>query len=96
MTAEETSYMENQKIDFWNDIEEGRERLGVSEEEVEETFRKIALAQKRQQILAEEMGVDKEEYDIKGDMYQELLEDHTYQINETLWKRLNFGNITIH
>lgn len=96
LTAEETSYMENQKIDFWNDIEEGRERLGVSEEEVDETFRKMALAQKRQQILAEEMGVDKEAYDIKGDMYQELLEEHTYQINETLWKRLNFGNITIH
>lgn len=96
LTEEETSYMENQKMDFWNDLEEGRERLGVSEEEVKETFQQMALAQKRQQILAEEMGVDKEEYDVDGNMYQELLEEHTYQINEKLWKRLNFGNITIH
>lgn len=96
LTKDEISYMENQIMDFWYDLEEGKERLGISEKEAEETFLRIALAQKRQYILAEEMGVDKEEYDVSGSMYQELLKEHTCQINETLWKRLNFGNITIH
>lgn len=96
LTQEETDYMENQKMDFWNDLEEeGQERLGVSFEEISETFEHMALAQKMQKIFADTKGVDYREYNVNEDMYRELLKEHTYEINEKLWKRLNFGKIII-
>lgn len=95
LTAEEERYMENQKMDFWNDLEEAQGRLGVSEEEMGETFVRMALAQKAQQKLADSKGVDVREYHVGGSMYEDLLEEHTYQVNEKLWKRLNFGRITV-
>lgn len=96
LTQEEITYMENQKSDFWSDLEEeGRIRLGVSEDEIAQTFEMMALAQKEQQLFADKMGVDFREYNINGDSYQELLSEHTYEINEKLWERINFGNITL-
>ncbi len=55
----------------------------------------MALAQKMQQTLADTEGVDYREYNVDGDMYQELLKEHTFKINESLWKRLNFGKIIV-
>ena len=96
LTQEEITYMENQKSDFWSDLEEeGWIRLGVSEDEITQTFEMMALAQKEQQLFADKMGVDFREYNINGDSYQELLSEHTYEINEKLWERINFGNITL-
>lgn len=96
LTEEETAYMENQKADFWNDLEEeGQERLGVSKAEVEEAFYRMALAQKAQQIYADKEGVDNREYAEDGELYQKLLEKHSCKVNKKLWKRLNFGKITI-
>lgn len=96
LNREETEYMENLKMDFWDDLEEeGRQRLGVSFEEISDTFEHMALAQKMQQNLADTEGVDYKEYNVDGDMYQELLKEHTYEINERLWKRLNFGKIIV-
>ena len=96
LTKEETAYMENQKMDFWNDLEEeGQRRLGVSFEEIGETFYHMALAQKKQQMLAEDKGFEFEMYNANGSEYKKILKDHTYETNEKLWKRLNFGNITV-
>ena len=96
LTAEETVYMENQKLDFWNDLEEyGQRRLGVSQEELNDTFLHMALAQKKQALLADENGVDYREYNKTGEQYQEILAEHTYTVNESLWDRLNFGKIII-
>ena len=90
----EIEYMENQKTDFWSDLEEeGRERIGVSEEEIGRTFSQMAYAQKQQKLLSEEEGVDYREYNVNGSEYEALLQKHTYQVNEKLWKRLNFGKI---
>ena len=92
----EKAFTENQKLDFWNDLEEeGQERLSVSREEIDVLFERIALAQKQQQLYADEQGVDLREYNVNGSLYTELLKEHTYKINEKLWKRLNFGKITI-
>lgn len=97
LSVEESVYMENQKEDFWNDLEEeGQSRLGVSKEEIELVFSYMGLAQKMQQVLADQKGVDYREYNVNGSYYQELQKEHAYQINEKLWERLNFGNITIH
>ena len=92
----EQAFMENQKLDFWNDLEEeGQERLGVSKEEIDALFERMALARKQQQLYADEQGVDLREYNVNGGLYTELLKEHTYNINKKLWERLNFGKITI-
>ncbi|MBO5372364.1 MAG: hypothetical protein J6A75_06565 [Lachnospiraceae bacterium] len=96
LTKEEEVYMLNQRMDFWNDLEEeGQERIGVTEGEIEEVFVQMALAQKMQQLLADRQGVDYREYNIEGESYAVLLSEHSYQINERLWERLDFGNITL-
>lgn len=96
LSQEETDYMENRKADFWSDLEEdGQARLGVSLEEISEVFERMALAQKMQQVFADEKGVDCREYNVNGELYEELLQEHTYEINEKLWKRLNFGKIIL-
>lgn len=96
LTKEEQQYMENRKMDFWNDLEEeGQKKLGVSEEEIEEIFYHMALAQKQQQLVADREGVDYREYNVGESYYEALLAEHTYQINEKLWERLDFGKITL-
>ena len=97
LSQEEIAFMENQKKDFWSDLEEeGQERLGVSEEDIDQAFKRIALAQKQQQILTEQKEAGSEAYSVGGERYQDLLEEeHTYEVNQNLWKRLNFGNITV-
>lgn len=97
LSSEETEYMENRELDFWNDLEEeGQERLGVSREEISRAFFRMGLAQKAQQVLADEAGVDYKEYNVNGSLYRKLQQEHEYKVNEALWERLNFGNITIH
>lgn len=96
LSSEETEYVENQEMDFWYDLEdEGQERLGVSKEEIGRTIYRMGLAQKAQQVLADETGVDYREYNVSGSYYQELLQKHEYKVNEALWERLNFGSITL-
>lgn len=96
LSEAEDAFLENQKQDFWSDLEEeGQARLGVSKQEIDGLFDRMALAQKQQQLYADEKGVDLREYNVNGSLYAELLEEHSYEINEKLWKRLNFGNITI-
>lgn len=97
LSSEEMEYMENQEADFWSDLEEeGQERIGVSREEISRAFDRMGLAQKAQQIFADEAGVDFREYNMNGSLYQKLMQEHEYKVNEALWERLNFGNITIH
>lgn len=96
LTQEEREFMENQKMDFWNDLEEERrKRLGVSKEEIGETIYHMALAQKMQRFLAELENVAYERYDVEGDLYEGLLKTHTCEINERLWGRLRFGKIIL-
>lgn len=95
LTPEEMVYSQNQQMDFWNDLEEeGRIRLGISMEECEAAFSHMALAQKKQQLLADEKGVSYEAYDRDGAAYQKLLKTHDYDIRP-LWERLNYGHITV-
>lgn len=96
LSPDEAEYAENEKMDFWNDLqEEGQARIGLSEEEAGRAFERMALAQKQQQILSEQQGVDSREYNVDGGYYEELKKKHTYEINEKLWSRLNFGNIIL-
>ena len=97
LSEEENQAFENSFYDFWSDLtDEGKEeRLGVTEAEIHETMHRMAVAQKYQEIYAMIHEISKEDLDFNGDAYQQLLEDNQYKVNENVWDRLSFGNITL-
>lgn len=96
LSEAEEQYLANEQQDFWSDLtEEQRESLSVSEDTLDETMRKMALAQKYQSILAEMEQVDYEDYSIGGTEYEKLLAQHTYELDGTTWDRVPFGSITV-
>lgn len=96
LTEEEETYLVNDQYDFWSDLEEEqRKRLGVSEDDVKSTMRKLALAEKYQYLLAAMNNKDFDEYSITGAAYQKLLEEHDYELDTATWDRVPFGSITV-
>ena len=97
LSEEEAQAFENNFYDFWSDLtEDGKEELlGVTEEELHEAMRRMALAQKCQEVYAIVNDIPKEELDFSGEAYQQLLEKYKYIINDNVWDRLSFGNITL-
>ena len=96
LSEAEEQYLANEQQDFWSDLtEEQRESLSVSEDTLDKTMRKMALAQKYQSILAEMEQVDYEDYSIGGTEYEKLLAQHTCKLDETTWERVPFGSITV-
>ena len=96
LSEEETATLEQKQSDFWMDLsDEAKERLTVSEDEINEVMRRMALAQKYQNIYAGMQGAGYEDYDFEGDAYLKLKEQHQVVINEKVWDRLDFGNITL-
>lgn len=89
--------LKNYQEDFWADLTDydKQYRLGVEKEDIMATMEKIALAQKYQAIYAGLTNQDIEDYDFSSDCYTELLKEHKYKINEKLWDRISFGNVTI-
>lgn len=97
LSEEEAQAFENNFYDFWSDLrDDGKEELlGVTEDELHEAMRRMALAQKCQEIYAIVNDIPKEELDFSGEAYQQLLEEYKYKINDKVWDRLSFGNITL-
>ena len=96
LTDEEEAWLANDQYDFWSDLEEEqREALGVEKEVIDETMRKMALAQKAQSLYAQMNDTEEAEYDFNGEAYQELLENHEVEIVEKVWDRVHFGSITV-
>lgn len=96
LNEEEEMRLANSQYDFWSDLEEDkRERLGAGEEDLKESMRRLAYAQKYQNLLAEMEGKGVEEYSVSGQTYQEMLEEHTVVIERNVWERVNFGGITV-
>lgn len=92
----EEAYLANEQIDFLMDLsKEQMERLGVTEEEIVNSLRKIALANKYQSILSQEEGLYYEDYDYTGVVYELILEKHDVEIKESVWDRISVGNITV-
>lgn len=82
--------------DFWLDLSEyGRQHLGVTREQLDVELEKKALAEKYQQIYAASQHSDFDGYNTGERPYEKLLEQHSYQIKEKLWERIDFGNITL-
>lgn len=101
LSSEEEAALASKEGDFWADLtEEQKERLGVEEEKIYETMKHLALAEKYQTMLTERNGFDEEghsydSYSISGSNYEKILNDHTYEINEKVWDKVDFGNVVV-
>lgn len=97
LTEEEQKLADNSFYDFWSDLveEEKVSRLGVNRQDVQATMERMAIAQKYQEIYAAIQGEEAGAYDFAEKSYETLLEDNTYKVNEKVWERLQFGNITL-
>ena len=97
LSEEEQEYVKNDVCDFWTDLtEEGKaEKLGITQEDVEATYQKIALAEKAQFIYAQMNNVTYEDYNYGKEAYERFLSDYEYKIEESVLSRLRFGNITL-
>lgn len=92
----ETAYLENEILDFLMDVsKEQMARLGIQKEDVEYSLEKIALANKYQNILAQEEGLEYEDYNYTGDAYIELISEHVIEANAKVWDRISVGSITV-
>ena len=92
----EEAYLLNEQQDFLMDLsEEQIGRLGVTEEDLLSSMRKIALANKYQSILAQSNGLYYEDYDYTGAVYELILKEHKVKVDESVWDRIAVGNITV-
>lgn len=95
LSAEEKEHLANDQYDFWSDLEEEqRELLGIEKEVLDESMRKLAIAEKYQYLLATMEQKEFDDYAISGQEYLELLEEHTYEVEEAVWDRIRFGGVT--
>ncbi len=97
LTEEEESRLADTQGDFWADLtdREGEQLLGVEKKDMDEALRRIAYAQKYQAIYAELQGKTYEDYDFTAEAYKKLLKKQDYKINESIWKRVRFGSVTL-
>ena len=96
LSEEQTRYAKDRCDDFWMDIgETAQERLGVSREEMEETLRRMALAQMYQELIAAMDAVPTEDYDVDGAAYEKLLDEHSYKIKSNVWEGISMGHVTL-
>lgn len=98
LTGEQITFLNNDEEDFWNDLQDydGAGKLGITREDVHETMEHIALAQYYQTIYARLEGAEYEDYDFAEEAYEALLEKNSYQVNEEVWDRVDFGNVILH
>ncbi len=96
LDEEEELRLANSQYDFWSDLEEEqREALGVGEDVIKESMRRLAVAEKYQYVLAAMEGKSAASYSVGGSAYEELLTEHTCEIRKDVWNRIRFGGITV-
>lgn len=97
LSEEEEQALLQAHRDFWADLVEDEQvqRLGVSEEELQSSIRKMMYAQKYQSIYSQMEEESYEDYDFNGKRYEEMKNSHEIKINEDLWSRVDIGNITL-
>lgn len=97
LTEEDKEYLENSRTDFWMDLyDEQMDNLPVSDEQINESIDKMALAQKYQRWIAEQNGRTYNEYDWDGYDYEQLVEaSHKIEENDSVWNRVNVGEVSL-
>lgn len=97
LTDEEKAYLENERSDFWMDLyDEQQDNLPVSDEQINASIDRMALAQKYQTWIAEQNGCEYSQYDWDSYDYTLLLEAaHTVEENTSIWERVNVGEVSL-
>ncbi len=98
LSEEEKLALEQRRTDFWEDLYDvQKENLPVDYEVINESMRKIALAEKYQMKLAEETGKTYAGYAYDGYDYEQWMKEHdvSVKVNKKVWDRINFGNVTL-
>lgn len=97
LSREEEDTLSEKIREYWTElVDYGKaERLGVDRDDVAQTMRKIAYAQKMQYIYAITQGMDEEDFGFTADAYQQFLKEQDYTIEEDVWGRVDFGNVTL-
>lgn len=97
LDEQEEKRLANSQYDFWSDLEEEQlVWLGVSREVLNESLRKLAIAEKYQSIYAQMQNDSMEDYSFEGEKYKELLENHEVTVLDEVWDYVHFGFITVH
>ena len=96
LSDEEKELLKEKQDDFWSDLsDEAKEKVLVSQDELNAAMEKIAVVQKYQMIYAEFQDKTYDDYEFNGDSYETLLASHEVVINDDIWNRLDYGNITL-
>ena len=97
LSEEEQVALNNKESDFWSDlIDEQKEKLGVTEDQIKETITHLALAEKYQNFLAEQSVDDSyDSYSISGENYQKILDEHSVKVRDKVWDKIDFGSIVV-
>ena len=97
LTEEERQILQNDVDDFWYDLtdDEKEKKLGIQKDDIYTAMEKIALAQKAQYICAGIDGVKYTDYDYNEEVFLDFLSDYSYNVNDGVLNRLDFGDITL-
>ena len=96
LTPQEEEHIQMTDMISGSDLgKEERAALGISEDTLLWSMRKIALAEKEQQLLAEIKQCSFEESTSGGQAYERLLSEHEYTVAEDIWERVPFGSVTV-
>lgn len=82
---------------FWDNIMYGDklDRLGVTESELNESIRKIGLAQKYQSVYSGVHQIAMEDLEVVGEGYEVLCQEYRCRVYDDVWDKVNYGDITL-
>jgi hypothetical protein len=96
LDQDEIKYAESRSDDFWMDLGEyGQAALGITKEALTEDLEQMALAQKYQELYAAAENMPETDYDVNGMEYEKMLAEHSYKIDNSIWKGVPFGSVTL-
>ncbi len=97
LTSEERDQLESSRTDFWADLyDEQLKRIPGTYDTVNKTMKEIALAQKYQLRLSKALSTTYGGLNWNGYDYKKILdEENTVKINQRVWRRVIFGDITL-
>lgn len=97
LTEEEERILLYEQENFWQDlVEDGKTAgLGVTREDIFASMRRIALAEEYQAVYEQVQGAQAGDYDYDETVYEDFLDTQDYEIYSNVWKRVDFGNVTL-
>lgn len=96
LSDEEEALAVSRADDFWMDLSDvSREKIGITKEDVTASVKKIALAEKYQEIYAIMASKETADFHVDGDDYLTMQSEHEIKIIEKVWEGLSFGNVTL-